>query len=66
MHLRAPDLSDAPAVLAVVTARDRAELGVASDNPDALKLYERLGMRPRFQSDTYERELTTSGQSPDR
>jgi hypothetical protein len=87
MHLRAPDLSDAPAVLAVMTARDRVDLGrpdytlddlrdewsasevdlgVASDNPDALKLYERLGMRPRFQSDTYERELTTSGQSPDR
>jgi ribosomal protein S18 acetylase RimI-like enzyme len=45
---------------------ERGELGVASDNPDARKLYERLGMRPRFQSDTYERELTASGQSPDR
>ncbi len=45
---------------------DRAELGVASDNPDARNLYERLGMWPRFQSDTYERELTSGGQSPDR
>jgi mycothiol synthase len=44
----------------------RGELGVASDNPEALKLYERVGMRPRFQSDTYERELTPRGQPPDR
>ncbi|HXO08039.1 MAG TPA: GNAT family N-acetyltransferase [Solirubrobacteraceae bacterium] len=45
---------------------ERGELGVASDNPDALKLYERIGMKPRFQSDTYERELTPRGQPPDR
>jgi mycothiol synthase len=45
---------------------DRGELGVASDNPDARNLYERIGMRPRFQSDTYERELTPRGQPPDR
>ena len=45
---------------------DPAVLGVASDNPDARNLYARLGMRPRFQSDTYKRELTSGGQSPDR
>ncbi len=45
---------------------DRGELGVASDNPDARRLYDRLGMRPRFQSDTYERELMPRGQPPDR
>lgn len=33
-----------------------AELGVASDNPHALRLYERCGMKPRFQFDSYERE----------
>jgi mycothiol synthase len=32
-----------------------AQLGVASDNPRALKLYERAGMTPRFRFDTYER-----------
>lgn len=32
-----------------------AQLGVASDNPRALRLYERVGMKPRFQFDTYER-----------
>ena len=32
-----------------------AQLGVASDNPRALRLYERVGMRPRFRFDTYER-----------
>jgi mycothiol synthase len=32
-----------------------AQLGVASDNPHALGLYERVGMRPRFRFDTYER-----------
>jgi ribosomal protein S18 acetylase RimI-like enzyme len=35
----------------------QAELGVASDNPPALALYERLGMKPRFQADTYERTV---------
>jgi mycothiol synthase len=32
-----------------------AQLGVASDNPRALGLYERVGMTPRFQADIYER-----------
>jgi mycothiol synthase len=32
-----------------------AQLGVASDNPRALRLYERVGMKPRFRFDTYER-----------
>jgi mycothiol synthase len=32
-----------------------AQLGVASDNPRALRLYERAGMTPRFQIDTYGR-----------
>jgi mycothiol synthase len=34
-----------------------AQLGVASDNPAAVRLYERLGMTPRFQIDTYERAV---------
>lgn len=34
-----------------------AQLGVASDNPRALRLYERAGMRPRFKADTYERPV---------
>ena len=38
------------------TGLAEAQLGVASDNPRALKLYERLGMTPRFQVDSYERE----------
>ncbi len=33
-----------------------AELGVASDNPRALALYEQVGMAPRFQIDSYERD----------
>ena len=32
-----------------------AQLSVASDNPDALRLYERLGMRERFRYEIYER-----------
>jgi mycothiol synthase len=32
-----------------------AQLGVASDNPRALRLYERAGMTPRFEARTYER-----------
>ena len=32
-----------------------AQLGVASDNPRALALYERVGMHARFQTDVYER-----------
>jgi mycothiol synthase len=34
-----------------------AQLGVAADNPRALRLYERAGMAPRFRFDTYERPL---------
>lgn len=34
-----------------------AQLGVASDNPRAVDLYERLGMTPKFQVDTYERPI---------
>jgi mycothiol synthase len=34
-----------------------AQLGVASDNPRALGLYERVGMTPRFRGDTYERAV---------
>jgi mycothiol synthase len=33
------------------------QLGVASDNPRALALYERVGMTLRFQADTYERAV---------
>ncbi|HWF73318.1 MAG TPA: GNAT family N-acetyltransferase [Solirubrobacteraceae bacterium] len=33
----------------------RAQLGVASDNPSARRLYERVGMTPRLRFDTYER-----------
>ena len=33
----------------------RAQLGVASDNPRALALYTRAGMREQFRYDTYER-----------
>jgi mycothiol synthase len=35
----------------------KAQLAVASDNPKALRLYERAGMAPRFQLDTYERSI---------
>lgn len=34
-----------------------AELGVASDNPRALRLYERCGMTPRFRMDTFQRPV---------
>jgi mycothiol synthase len=34
-----------------------AQLGVASDNPRALALYERAGMSPRFRVDTYQRPV---------
>lgn len=37
-----------------------AQLGVASDNPKALRLYERLGMTARFRYDTYERSVAWS------
>jgi mycothiol synthase len=32
-----------------------AQLGVASDNPRAVRIYERAGMHPRFRFDTYDR-----------
>lgn len=35
----------------------RAVLNVASDNPDALRLYERVGMRPRWRIDDYHKPL---------
>lgn len=35
-----------------------AQLGVATDNPRALDLYERVGMRPKFRFDVYERAAT--------
>jgi mycothiol synthase len=37
---------------------EEAQLGVASSNPRALSVYERLGMTPRFRYDTYERPGT--------
>jgi mycothiol synthase len=37
-----------------------AQLAVASDNPRALALYERLGMTVRFQHDVWARETTNS------
>jgi len=37
---------------------EEAQLGVASSNPRALSVYERLGMTPRFRYDTYERPVT--------
>jgi mycothiol synthase len=33
----------------------QAQLGVSSQNPEALKLYERVGLQTRFRFDTYER-----------
>jgi mycothiol synthase len=35
----------------------QAQLGVASDNADALRLYERVGMSPLFRIDRYERPV---------
>jgi mycothiol synthase len=59
-----PDYRRRGAATAMLTATSEAfasaglrdaELGVASDNPHALRLYERCGMKPRFQFDSYER-----------
>jgi mycothiol synthase len=50
-------LRDAFAAFADAGLRE-AQLGVASDNPRALGLYERSGMSPRFQIDVYERPVT--------
>lgn len=47
-------LRDAFAGFAAAGLRE-AQLGVASDNPRALELYERAGMRARFRIDVYER-----------
>jgi mycothiol synthase len=52
-------LLDAFARFAAVGLRE-AQLGVASDNPRALRLYERVGMHPRFQVDVYERPVEMS------
>jgi mycothiol synthase len=40
------------------------QLGVASDNPRALRVYERVGMTARFQSDTYERPILAATDEP--
>jgi len=42
---------------------EEAQLGVASTNPRALSVYERLGMTPRFRYDTYERRVVQAGES---
>ncbi len=42
----------------------RAQLGVAADNPKALRLYERAGMKARFQTDVYERPADPPGPQP--
>jgi ribosomal protein S18 acetylase RimI-like enzyme len=36
----------------------QAQLGVASDNPRGLRVYEAAGMGPRFRFDVFERPLT--------
>jgi len=41
-----------------------AFLGVASDNPRALNLYERAGMKQRFRIDTFERSVRRPGDAP--
>jgi ribosomal protein S18 acetylase RimI-like enzyme len=35
----------------------QAMLGVASDNPRAAQLYERVGMRVHYRLDAYERDM---------
>jgi len=49
-------LSHAFASYATAGLRE-AQLGVASDNPRALSLYARLGMRVKFHADTYEKPV---------
>ncbi|HEX4009158.1 MAG TPA: GNAT family N-acetyltransferase [Solirubrobacteraceae bacterium] len=49
-------LGTAFAGLAAAGLRE-AQLGVAADNPRAMTLYERVGMRPRFAFETWERPL---------
>ncbi len=41
-----------------------AQLGVASDNPNALRLYERCGMTSRFRYDTYARAVRRAHRAP--
>ena len=43
---------------------ERAQLSVASDNPRSLRLYERVGMKPRFQFDSYERPIRIRPSDP--
>jgi mycothiol synthase len=50
-------LSSALARFAAEGLRE-AQLGVASDNPRAIRLYERAGMHPRFRFDVYERPMS--------
>jgi mycothiol synthase len=42
----------------------QAQLGVASDNPRALRIYEAAGMGPRFRFDVFERPLPSAGHRP--
>jgi len=46
-----------------VAGLGEAHLVVASSNPDALRLYERLGMAARFRIDAYERPVAPSTQA---
>jgi ribosomal protein S18 acetylase RimI-like enzyme len=41
-----------------------AQLTVASDNPRALRLYGRVGMRPRHRLELYERPLSAAPRRP--
>ena len=50
-------LGSAFVALAAAGLRE-AQLGVATDNPRAMRLYERLGMRPRFRLETWERPVS--------
>jgi mycothiol synthase len=52
-------LTSAFAAFAAAGLRE-AQLGVASDNPGALRVYERAGMRPRLQFDIYERPVAST------
>lgn len=60
----------ATAMLQTTSARATAaglrqvELGVASDNPNALRLYESRGMTKQFRYDTYERAADPSANEP--
>jgi hypothetical protein len=63
MRLRAPVPDDAPAVLAVLVAREMANLSMGDDtlgDPRALKVYERAGMRVSFRYDVYECPMAPS------